>query len=798
MILIGYEIGKLFSKKLFPACLILFLLANVFVLYHAQINDYPHQLIKENQLMYDGYLEKTERLTNKEAKAMLEKEINILTIVEDLKLYEEMEEENKVFFKYLIDQHKVNSPVEYKKALKIKDEITDGNEVISLLQDIQNKVEYIGEYDTFIGEMQSRADKQLTFAIFSKPGTFSYNNIEKTPLDFQKLKGIELKAGNDLALETSTNFPLTDFMVFALIILMCISLFTYEKEKGLYNLVRSTRYGRFSTIVSKLVVVVVFTVAISIVYYSSSILTCGFYSGFGDLSRNIQSAEMFLNCNLELTVGRYLVLWIIGKIVVMCTVSLLLALVFVVIKNTSLVFVTVGGVMVTEYTLYITIDSNSLFNHVKYINFFYMLNGNNIFGNYMNLNFFSVPINYTFVCILFLLIISFISLIISCTMFVKENQVAGNLSLPIIQNIREKFSKTSGSVKIINGESFKHYKGSFVAFALIFLTFYAYNTYTTDIDIVYQNASESAYSEYMEILQGELTQGKVNFIKQEQKHLANVKKDISKVKKDKTLSENEKQAKLAGLKYILDSKGEALEVIKEQKDYIVNVGERINEKPKFVNKLIYSRLLRNAPREWEYFTLLLLLMIFSASNLFSYEHKKGMANLIRCNRKGKLPLIVSKITVLFITATVGYILIYLPYLLNYIKTFESATLTAPLIFIPDFQLVNSSMSIISMVMLEGIVHICTAFCVAMLTMMLSQLLKSNILAMITASVVALFPCLLCINAKDIRLYTTFLSGEWHWFVPMVIIIMIVIGTACLLITAISFSKTSLRRCKDET
>lgn len=799
MKLICSEIRKLFSKKLFTACLILFLLANAFALYYTQKNDFFHQLLNENQLMYQEYLEKVQGMTTENAESILEEESSILKIVDDLKTYEEMEEgKSNEFFKFLIEQHKVENPVAYGKALKLKDEITDSFKVMSIIQNIQKKLEYIEEFDGFINEMQDRADRQLTFAIFSKPGTFSYNNIEKTPQDFEKLKGIELKVDNDLALETITTFSLTDFMIFALIILMCVSLFTYEKEKGLYSLVRSTKYGRFPTISLKLSVLVIFTVIISMVYYLSTILTCGFYSGFGDLSRNIQSSEMFLNCSFRLTVGQYLLLWVVGKIVVMCAVSLLIALLFVAIKNTSLVFVVIGSIMVAEYILYTTIDSNALFNHFKYINFFYMLEGNNIFGNYLNLNFFTLPINYTNVVAWFLLIISVVSIIISCLIFVKQNQISGRLSLTFIQKIKDKYGRISGSVKIINGECFKHYKGSFVALALLFLVFYAYDTYTTDINIVYNEASQSAYSDYMVTLQGELTPKKEKFLKNEQKYINDIQKQLKIIKNDKTLNENEKQAKIMGLQSILNGKGQALEEILEQKEYIIKAGKQIGEKPQFVNKLIYSRLLQNSPREWEFFTLLLAFIIFSSSNLFAYEHKKGMLNLIRCNRKGKFPLISSKIAVFFITATLGYILIYLPYLLNYIKTFEGATLTAPLIFVPEFQLVNSGIGIIDMVMLEGIVHICVAFCVAMLTIMLSQLLKSNILAMITASVVALFPWLLCINSKDIRLYTTFLSGQWHWFVPMVTITMFIIGIVCLLITAISFSKTFLRWGKDET
>ena len=47
--------------------------------------------------------------------------------------------------------------------------------------------------------------------------------------------------------------------------------------------------------------------------------------------------------------------------------------------------------------------------------------------------------------------------------------------------------------------------------------------------------------------------------------------------------------------------------------------------------------------------------------------KKDMANLIRCTPKGKMHLVKTKVGLLLITGAIGYILIYLPYMINYLK-----------------------------------------------------------------------------------------------------------------------------------
>ena len=62
---------------------------------------------------------------------------------------------------------------------------------------------------------------------------------------------------------------------------------TEDNSNGddLKNLGRITaKYGRMPLIISKLFVLIFFTIFICAVYYSSNIALCGLYSGFGDMT----------------------------------------------------------------------------------------------------------------------------------------------------------------------------------------------------------------------------------------------------------------------------------------------------------------------------------------------------------------------------------------------------------------------------------------------------------------------------------------------------------------------------------
>lgn len=132
-----------------------------------------------------------------------------------------------------------------------------------------------------------------------------------------------------------------------------------------------------------------------------------------------------------------------------------------------------------------------------------------------------------------------------------------------------------------------------------------------------------------------------------------------------------------------------------------------------------------------------------------------MINLIRCTKKGKLRLVLSKVMTLSLTTLISYTLIYLPYYINFIKTFGTESLNTPVVFMQDFANIGSTISVNSMIFITAAVHIAEAVSVMTAVAMLSQVLKNNILSMIVGAVIVLFPCLLCMNLTDIRLYTSF-------------------------------------------
>ena len=781
MRLLSAEFGKLFTHRIFTACLILFLAANVLILNYEQSADFMTKLIHDNRQLYNELIDGCKGKTVDETEEYLEEQSAALTIFAMLKSSEnETDPDMLAYRKESIEQMKEKYPNAYKLALTLDISKNESAEYSMLVEDLKEQRKSHESFTQGIEEMEEHAQQQSFFSIFSEEGSFAKANTEKTLNDFQAMKGRTLTLGNNFAVTAATNFNITDYFVFAIVFAACIFLFTTERDKNLYCLIRSTKYGRFPLISAKLAALATVAVCVSLVYYSSSIAAAAWYTGLGDTSRTIQSVSIFHNCNLSLTICEYLILWILTKTFAVLAVAFLLALIFTLIKNTSTVAIVCALLFGAEFILCSSIDRNSWINQLKFINIFCFVSGNQIIGDYLNLNLFTVPVNMVTIYLVGVPMIAAVSLVLTCVMFVKQTQFAKAAAWDrLVEKIRVRFARIIGSVSVFSGESFKHYKGSLVWLVIVLLLCFGYSSLKADLTFNYTDPAEMLYSDYMKQLEGELTPEKERFIEEEKLKISEIYAKIAEVTADNTIDEYEKASILDGLTRSVENREKGFAMIAEQYDYIKAAAQERGLTPMFVDTLVYKRLLQNPVKEWRYLAVIMLAVIFSSSNIFACEYRRDTVNLIRCAKKGKLRLVLAKLSVVFMTAIISYTLIYLPYMINFVKTFGGGSLNTPIIFIPDFAMIDSDITIIRFVCVVGAVHIVFVLAISLFVSMLSLVLKNNITVMIVSAVIILVPFIVFYGSENIRLFAAFMSGK-----QVVTIISVI--SASVVIAAVSF------------
>ncbi|MGN0477786.1 MAG: hypothetical protein ACI4HM_10680, partial [Ruminococcus sp.] len=490
MKLLKFELYKILGNKIFVICFVAFFLMNCFALVYIQTGSYDGELFGENKGENNSIIEKCINSANPQ------KTLNTL------------------------------------KEKYMKEENYKG---VELTQWVKSQYDYFESYKTFIDEMESRADRQMKFSVFAEKGSFAYNNIGKTPQDFQHLRGIQLTVGNNTCVEKATEFEVTNFLMLVLVVVMCILLFSSERDKGLYPLVRCTKRGRAESVISKLFALIIVTAVLSALFYVANIVVSGLIFGFGDMGRSVQSVGLFMECPLKVSIGEYIFLWVISKVITFISLGVIFAMIFVMVKNTAKVYVIIILFTAFQFASVMLIDSRSVFAFLKYINFYYFLSGNSIFGEYVNINLFSQPVNIINVWISVMTVTVIAGFVITTIVFVRSHHIVGSRL-----KFRLRTKSIRGSVKIFSGEIYKHYKTSLVFLAIAFLFVFAYSNLTSDISIHFANPSESAYNSYMTDLEGEIDSKKEEYLNREQKYFDDLYLERQKIQQDNSLSINEK------------------------------------------------------------------------------------------------------------------------------------------------------------------------------------------------------------------------------------------------------------------
>lgn len=224
---------------------------------------------------------------------------------------------------------------------------------------------YSETYHVFITGMQSRADNQSGFSVFSDNGDFAKRNIVQTPKDFADLRDIVLVNGDYTGIETGTSDLLTDIFVLAIIFTSCIFLFSTEREKNLLILVKSTKNGHAVSAATRLAVLLTCTFVCCLLFYGIRLIIILAICGTPPLDAPIQSSSMFVNYSLRINVLQYILLWFGAKVLIIYTIGCLFSAVFLLLKSSGIICFVCTGIIVSEYGLFALIPESSYIAYIR-------------------------------------------------------------------------------------------------------------------------------------------------------------------------------------------------------------------------------------------------------------------------------------------------------------------------------------------------------------------------------------------------------------------------------------------------
>ena len=493
---------------------------------------------------------------------------------------------------------------------------------------------YFETYHVFITGMQSRADRQGSFSVFSDKGDFAKRNIEQTPKDFADLRDIVLVKGDYTGIENGTSDLLTDIFVLSIIFTACIFLFSAEREKNLLILVKSTKNGHAASAAARLAVLLTGTFVCCLLFYGIRLIIIFSICGTPPLDAPIQSSSMFMNCSLRINVFQYIFLWFGSKVLIIYTIGCLFSAVFLLLKCSGTICFVCTGIIAAEYGLFVLIPESSTLCNLHFINLFAFLDTKEIIGNYLNLNILEYPVNRTTVFILVCAVLTVFSMTVSVIAFSLGSQIKRE---SLFSKLSASFRKTIphfGSVNLFAAEMYKlliEQKGFAVLLVLLCI---GINVSSKTWHDSFSSVSDATFYSYISTLDGRLDKHKEQFIEKEGLYYDKLKAEYEEL----SSTENptlEQEQRMYSLEFTLKYQKHGFERLINHIDYLREKQKESGGDIYIINDMQYEHLLMNNKTDTLSVLLGLGALIISLSGTFAFEHKRQMTALLRSAKKGK-------------------------------------------------------------------------------------------------------------------------------------------------------------------
>lgn len=767
MKLYGYELLKLSKKKTLWVVILVMLAASCYLFLDGQRQN---QILIENRTLYEQTEAEVQTLSLEEAVSFLQEKVDEIQVRVTLLGASEGMENAEIFLEDIMTRYpKLYEQLAGKEETLSEEELY-GRSIV--YNELLRQAQSMQKYPEFIATVEQNAQTMLKASVFGKPGTFSYNTILKTASDFSHMEDVPLEYGLSLGITAATDFFPNDLFLLLIVFLLCVYLYNWEWERGLYPLVKSGRNGRLAVIGAKLGVLFTGTVLCAALFYGAALLGSGLLYGFGDWNRYIQSMSDFRDCNILLTVGQYL-FWAFGiKVAALLLAGVILSALFLYLKNAAPVYFAVVVFFGGSWALYTWVPASFQLNHVKYINLFSLLDSYGLLSRYTNLNFFSQPVNLNFLWLILLPVLLCGLLVLCGVKFARDRQVARHSRLAaLFERAAQLWRKGNKSAYLFPQEGFKLLVQGKIILVLLVAVYLGVNT-VTGYSPPRFGQKEATYRSYLITLSGEPTEEKAAFLAKEQAQFDEIPVRMQEIQNRFERGEidgHEKYMLEKQIELTLGVKQEGYQMVLRDQRYLERLAEGGMEGG-YVDQITADAWFDDSERELQSTALFLVLCIVCLGNVFCIDSRKGVVRLLRCTKYGQEKLLRVKYWWSLLIALFLYLCCFLPNFLNLIRGFGIPNLDIPLQSIQFYAQADGGLSVGGFLILAEILRFLGLWFCAMTVLAFSAAVKSYFLTVLLSGGLLVVPVLLQMLGINLRqwsisscalLYDRFAaSGGW--------------------------------------
>lgn len=517
-------------------------------------------------------------------------------------------------------------------------------------EELGKQVDYIQNYPFYVKSVLEQSNVMGTVSIFQQTDSFSNKNLAQTKKDYSCLQKVKPCLFYDDYIKKFIDFkPLHGFALLSGVIVVLA--LVEENKKGLRCILFSTVNGRGRLVASKVFALFITAGMIVAVFYGAGYLeSLVVYQGhfFRDLTYPLQSVSYFGDFTHTITVGQFLLLYMVYHWMVLFLIMMLAWGIFFCMEHTILAFGTIALLGIVSYLLYYGIGANSPIQILRYCNLWYLFAQKDVFCEYKNLNVHASLLSKEFV-----ITGTFVGMFLALLLFTylsgtRKYPCASNkgiISRKIIflqKRIRTFWGRRMEKCSVLGLELYKVIfcqKGWIVLLAFILIFWQQ-----TDFTSVQRTVQQDMYNTFMEQYEGIPDQRAEDYIAGVEEKVAKVQRAYEQVQEKYERGETDS--------YELIQAGEKLqayepdrlfiEKVQKQTEYLENLKQDKGIAGWYVNEDSFSHLLDNGSVQMVGNLIYVLGIVFLCSGVFSFENKCGTRHIILGTKEGRTTLVRQK------------------------------------------------------------------------------------------------------------------------------------------------------------
>lgn len=735
--LTGFELRKLWGRRSFLLSICTILLVNIFFLWYANLPEAGEPGLSAyaklgQELSGMNEKEKTEYLNK------LYQDMSGISHVDEILRYQTFSDQE--LGKNLADSEKKAKPGLFEKYYDVYQggdylRYTDSLEAEqNFVNQVWEEFQVVSNYGQYLQDAAERRGLEEISIFGGSEDTFARRNLRRSAKDYSEMRDVDTSFYPSKGIENAINNRISDLLLVFMIFLMVGSLISEERAKGLFYITRASALGRAQSMGARLAALAASCFVLTAVIYGTNMVFYQATCGLGELSRSVQSVISCIESCLHITTGQYLFLCVGTKAAASFVLAAFILLLFLEIRQISAPYVSGVALVAFSILVYEKIPAATAWNWLKYLNPAGLMHTEELYGGYVNFNFFGLPVSRLTAALIILFVFAVIGVFLCIKVFCRGRRLSvragkGLLRLPVI-------FKSS----LVSHETYKvMIMNRVMVIILVFAVLLGCRNLSLDYTV---SPGETYYQNMMLKLEGGLSEEKGSLIEKERERFEAAYAEIERIDQlmargqlDKRTAEERKQ------KYYNETAFyPAFEQVLTQYEHVKKTGGV------FVYDTGYARLLGLSENEegWKLteLVLLVLCLTFAFSDVFASEHQKKSWGLLSATAKGRRKISACKVKICLSFTVLLWLTSFISYIIPALKAYPIHELSAGLYDLPAFYDSGLGLPIGCWLLLAALCQLLALETAAVTVLWISEKLGGYLQAAFVSCVSLLLPLLL--------------------------------------------------------